>query len=496
MFNTLDSGFFFVVDIIIDLMAFFRKQAISIGSIVLLIAIVTAALNYALTGTGLKENIVKIMKATVFFLIVIFAYPKIIGFITSWTFDMANKSIYGPVNDYYVDNKDVIARFFESREKVFEAYDFNLTTDTYSGRGWTKVTIPGDPDKYFDDLVSNKRHRNDPNGMPYSVVPPAAVSRIVYVIASNCIKYSDKAGRDFGKTLKGLVCAFFIIVTGAFALLEYIITFLEFILVASVGVILFPLSIWEGSKFLSEKFIGAIIGFFIKLLFCNISIFLLIYGFMTLAYKYADIPFQGKADQMIEIIFICLLFFFICKSAPGLAQSLLSGTPSLNAAGAISAVGGAVAAAGATMAIAKKTGGAGKAAAGGMAKAGLAAGGMISQATAAAGAVRDLGGSKSDQRGAFMSSIGGSAKEAMSAGGLGLIRSLTGGGTGGGGGGANPHSWQERFNKHVDKDTGEHQTLKQHLQERKSEGANQGLEYLANKNKDQNPQQSSDAGSA
>ncbi|GAB6391799.1 MAG: hypothetical protein MdMp014T_1172 [Treponematales bacterium] len=40
-------------------------------------------------------------------------------------------------------------------------------------------------------------------------------------------------------------------------------------------------------------------------------------------------------------LFTCLLFFYLCKSAPGLAQSLLTGTPSLSAAGAVGAVAGA-----------------------------------------------------------------------------------------------------------------------------------------------------------
>ena len=66
--ETLNNAFFFVTDKIISLQAFFIGQALAIGQLVLLISILAAALNYALTGQGLKENIIKITKALIFFL--------------------------------------------------------------------------------------------------------------------------------------------------------------------------------------------------------------------------------------------------------------------------------------------------------------------------------------------------------------------------------------------------------------------------------------------
>jgi hypothetical protein len=472
--ENLNQAFFFVIDKIINLQAFFIKQAWNIGRVVLLIAILSAALNYALTGSGLKENAVKIMKATLFFLIVIVAYPKIIGFITSWTFDMAKESVYPSVKLYYEENvKDMASLFDKMKMEETTVVEGRSDEGTYFKKIIKKLT-PADPDKYFDSLVHEIKHPQ----MNYYAVPPGAVFKLILLVAGECLLFADKAGiTDFNKILKGLLCAFFIILTGIFAVLEYLMAFLEFMLVASVGVILFPLSIWEGSKFMSEKFIGAILGFFIKLLFCNIAIFLMIYGFITLAYQFSEKSFTALPEQIISVVFICLLFFYICKSAPGLAQSLLTGTPSLSAAGAISAAGGAVAAAGATLGLAGKL-------AGGAAKLGFASDGAVTEAAAAAITVADAGGSRSEQRGAFMSSLAGTAKDAVSAGGLGLARSLLGGGTGGGagsGGGINPHSWREAFSKGVNKETGEQLKYGEYMQDRVNEGSERGLEYLRNR---------------
>ena len=481
--NTVDNAFYFVVDKIIDLQGFFINTAWGIGYVVLLIAILSAALNYALTGQGLKENIVKIMKATIFFLIIIFAYPRIISFITSYTFSLAQGSIYPSIAEYF--GEVVGEKPIEGHPVVItnpEIVDGSTSKFFYS----YKKQITKDEGGLFLDL----QHTQENPKMSYTTVAPAAVIKIIFFIAGECIRYADeKEGiiPEFSRVLKGLICAFFAILTGIFALLEYLICFLEFMLVASVGIILFPLSIWEGSKFMSEKFIGAILGFFVKLLFCNLAIFLLLYGFISIFYNTTTNGFKGTVDQIIFIIFSCLLFFYICKSAPGLAQSLLTGTPSLSATGAISAVGGAIAAAGATMGMAKSIGGAGKTLAGGVAKTGAAGVGSLMEAGAASAAAKGAGGSGKQQFGAFMSSLGSDAVSGLKATGLGLARSLLGSGSGGsGGGGVNPHSWRDSFLQGSMGEDGKliepkSLSIKQFNQLRDQEGADRGRKYMAKK---------------
>jgi hypothetical protein len=478
--ENLNNAFFFVTNKIIDLQDFFIGVAKGVGRITLLIALLTAGLNYAITGTGLKENIVKIMKATLFFLIVIFFYPKIIGGITKITFDMARNSVGNAVEKYYQTNKAEIAGFVDGAGTTVTNVDGN-TINSYLGASVRviKETSPGDPAAYFDDLIKTINHPN----MTYYAVPPAAVFKIILLTAGNCFKFADDEGgwTKMGNLFKGLICAFFIILTGAFAILEYLMAFMEFMLVSSVGVILFPLSIWDASKFMSEKFIGAILGFFIKLLFCNISIFLLLYGFISLAHMFIKSPFKGQVDQVVTVIFICLLFFYVCKSAPGLAQSLLTGTPSLSASGAISAVGGAVGGAAAAAGLAKSIGGS---IAGGAAKTAFGASGALTQASSAAKAAGLLGGGASDKAAAFMGSIGNSAKEQFKASAGDLARNLIGDGSGGGGSrgsgaGLNRHSHVQKFLDEKNAD-GTKKTFGEYLGERRSEGDNYGLDYMAN----------------
>jgi len=490
--GSINSAFYFVLNKIIYLQNFFIEEAYGICRIVLLIALLSAGLNYALTGTGLKENLIKIMKATVFFLIVIAAYPRIIGWITSYSYNLAYQSVGGSVKKYF-DGKIETLNIVVSESSSGKTNYHPLTQQLY--RETPNLS------RLFSNMTRSYAVTVNKTKLSYTTVAPAAAINVMLLVAYDAFEFADgkKAVKAFGRTvanvpdfsriLKGLVCGFFLILTGVFALLEYLVCVLEFMLVASVGVILFPLSIWEGSKFLSEKFIGAIVGFFLKLLFCNIAIFLLLYGFISMFHSLEAQRFSGSPDQFAFIIFTCLLFFYICKSAPGIAQSLLTGTPSLSASGAISAVGGAVAAAATTAGIAQKAVGSaakvGGAVVGGAARTVGGAVGSIAEANAAKTSamteVSNAGGTvkqiKQAGNMAFASSVMSDVGDSFKSAGLGLAHSLSGGKNGsssGTGNGANPHSWRDDFNKNPSADG--QQTIKEHLDKRRDEGANRGKE--------------------
>jgi hypothetical protein len=291
-----DNAFYFVVDKVIDIQKFFIGTAWNIGYVVLLIAVFSAAFNHALTGQGLKENVVKILKAVAFFVIILGAYPAVVGFITSYAYKLAHDSVYPSVKKYF---EGVTVEIQERN------YDFSVSTQgadslftagdwaaneyrTFTRTVFHTITKGRDDAKLFADIERIREHPQ----MTYTTVAPAAVIKIIYLIAGECIQYADNDDNakhvlgvnvpEISRVIKGLVCAGVAMFTGVLALIEYLVCFIEFMLVASVGVILFPLSLWEGSKFMAEKFIGAILGFFIKLLFCNLAIFLLLYGFISL----------------------------------------------------------------------------------------------------------------------------------------------------------------------------------------------------------------------
>jgi hypothetical protein len=164
--NNVNNAFFFVVDKIIALQSYFIGIALFIGRIVFLIAISSAALNYALTGTGLKENIIKILKATVFFFIVIVAYPKIIGGITKLTFDMSKDSIYPSVTSYFAGVGDT---------RNYDFVDYSPAGRTHIQTTVTEI-LKQDNSQLFGNLLTNRSNSR----MNYTTVSPAAVFKIIF----------------------------------------------------------------------------------------------------------------------------------------------------------------------------------------------------------------------------------------------------------------------------------------------------------------------------
>jgi hypothetical protein len=491
--NGLNDAFFNVLEKLIDLQGPFISWAWNIARVVMLIALGFICVKHAITGQGLKEGLVKLGMAFTLFTIVINCYPRIIQKGGEMMYNMAFSSTYeGGLASFFTVQKQKIITKME-QIGVNERHGF-ASFITKSEK------IPdGEPRNYFTELFVTRSHErggDDKSKFTYTTMAPKAALEIILLVAGEALRYSDKNPLNLGNVFKGLLVAIAVIITGVFGICEYLICMLEFMLVTSVGVVLLPFMLWESSKFLTEKLIGAIVGFFVKLLFCNICIFLMLYGFMALATTYSETVFTGTADEIVSTLFTCILFFFICKSGPNLAQSLLTGSPSLNSGMAFAAVGGAVAGTAAAVGTAGKVGGAvGGAAAAGGAMAAFSAAGALTQAGAAAKAVGDLGGGARDKAGAFMSSIGGSAKETALSVGSNIAHSLLGDK----GSGYNRHSQLEKF-KHEKQDggaggtgggaggssdknrpDGARKSFGEHFAGRRTQGENKGIDYLARK---------------
>jgi hypothetical protein len=480
----LNNAFFNVLEKLIDLQPHFIAWAWNIARVVMLIALGFICVKHAISGQGLKEGLVKLGMSFTLFAIIINSYPRIIQKGNEMMYDMASSSTYdGGLASYFITQKQKIITTAE--------------TTTWQGHYATTIMksekVPdGEPRNYFNELFVTRTHEiggNEESKYAYTTLAPKAALEIILLVAGEALRLPERTSgiaEKLGAFFTGMIVGLAVMITGVFGICEYLICMLEFMLVTSVGVILLPFMLWDSSKFLTEKLIGAIVGFFVKLLFCNICIFLMLYGFMMLAVNYTETAFTGTANEILQTLFTCVLFFLICKSGPNLAQSLLTGSPSLNSGAAFAAVGGAVAGAAGAMGLAGK---AGSVLAGGAAKTGFAAVGAATQAGAAAKAVGELGGSAKDKAGAMLSSLAGSAGEAMKSGGSNLAHSLLGGKASG----INRHSQMEKFKHGADGGGGgggaggaggegkSRKSFGEHLAGRAKQGENMGIDYMAKK---------------
>jgi type IV secretion system protein TrbL len=160
---------------------------------------------------------------------------------------------------------------------------------------------------------------------------------------------SSYIGIPGGDGILMMVSVLFSLLCFALMAIQMFVTYIEYLLIASAGFILVPFGIFKPTAFLAERVFGAVIAFGVKLL-----ILALVVGLSEGLLQQVAIPPEVSWQQSMEFCCLSLALAFLSLHAPGIAQGLLSGSPTLSvgtvartAAGAGSVVSTAVKATGA-----------------------------------------------------------------------------------------------------------------------------------------------------
>ena len=455
----LDAPFFNLVEDFSSIQGYFLTQAFFIAKIVMTLNLGFIALKYAVKGSDLKEPLIKLASSVIIFLILMNLYPQIIQGLNSIVFQWSYGSTYEKV-------ATMIQKTTESGEtSEFWASKGDKAESSYSDiiKVMQEETGSGNvAKKYVLDIFDKGTDKR-----PGMFIRPNAVMRLLMLTFENiwnkaviCFTPTDWYNpfpRDFGGFCILFLTGLAVIVCGILASLQYFICALEFTLITSVGCIMLPFMLWDGSKFLTEKFVGAIVGFTLKMLFVTLGLMLTINGYLALMVR----PFDSFIDQSIYTVFVSLFYMMICQNGPALAVSLLTGTPQMSLMEGVQAA-GAFAAAGVAGAAGTK------AAASGAYKGGVMAKSAIQKASGAAAAAKEEGKSPA---GAVIGSLGASAKDSVKSAAHSLGRSLTGGDKGGGNGKSPSNRFSTMDKRNEANANGERKTGKEFREENRAKGA-------------------------
>ena len=122
-----------------------------------------------------------------------------------------------------------------------------------------------------------------------------------------------------------LFCLILTVFSFAIMAIQVFITYLEFLLVATAGFIIIPFGIFKPTAFLAERVFGAIISFGVKLMILALTI-----GVSEAFLRTISVPAEVSWNTSVELSVIALALAFLSLHAPGVAQSLLSGSPHLS----------------------------------------------------------------------------------------------------------------------------------------------------------------------
>jgi type IV secretion system protein TrbL len=417
----LDAPFFDMLTDFSSLQTYFMTQAIFIAKIVITLNLGFIVIKYVAKGSGLSEQLIKLASSLIIFFIIVSSYPLMITGINQVIYSWGYGSTYpkvaamiqkttsdGTASDFWAKKSDPNSDQFSDIIKVLEE-------KTGSGNIAKKYVLD-----IFDKGTPTR---------PGMFIRPNAVMRLLMLtfetIWDKALKCTLPTGtlpfpHDLGGFVILAITAFAVVFCGIMAALQYFICALEFTLITSIGCLMLPFMLWDGTKFLTEKLVGAIVGFSLKMLFITIGLMLTINGYLALMVR----PFDSYIDQSIYTIFVSLFYMMICQNGPALAVSLLTGTPQMSLMEGVQSA-GAFAAAGIAGAAGVKAAGSTAA------KTGVQMKSAVDKASGAAAAAKASGKS---QVGAVLGSVKDSAVDSAKSGLHGLSQSLTRGAGGSSGG--------------------------------------------------------------
>mgnify|MGYP000251522215 FL=1 len=120
-----------------------------------------------------------------------------------------------------------------------------------------------------------------------------------------------------------------IFIAFAFIALNVLLCFIEFYLTTALSIILLPFGVNSHTSFISQKALGAVVNFGVKLM---IMIFLL--GLMSTMISKMDAITNEDYGKLFEAVLQACMYAFLIWKLPSLISGMLSGTPSMGASAA------------------------------------------------------------------------------------------------------------------------------------------------------------------
>lgn len=141
----------------------------------------------------------------------------------------------------------------------------------------------------------------------------------------------------------GFFCGVCIVLSVAFAAIQYTMTLIEFAIIQGIGAFFIPFYLFDGTKDLPKKLVPVFTGFLIKIIVITICLNFIMYLWLDFAFQQLNPDGGGTNFVLItNVLFTTVLSFMLTSNAPKIAMTLLTGQPQLSMGEFVAAVGTAV----------------------------------------------------------------------------------------------------------------------------------------------------------
>ena len=167
------------------------------------------------------------------------------------------------------------------------------------------------------------------NGRPIQAefIRPDGIMKYTMIIATPLYAASFKGNllTNAAQVLLCVIALLAMMICAAIVVLQYIMAMVEYQILVGVGILLVPFALFDKTRFITEKFVGAIFGHLMKIILIIVIIGVFSGSFVSLA----KMEFTGSLDQIVKYVFTMLLYAILASSVPAIATGILSGSPSL-----------------------------------------------------------------------------------------------------------------------------------------------------------------------
>ena len=167
------------------------------------------------------------------------------------------------------------------------------------------------------------------NGRPIQAefIRPDGIMKYTLIIATPLYAASFKGNllTNAAQVLLCVIALLAMVICAAIVVLQYIMAMVEYQILVGVGILLVPFALFDKTRFITEKFVGAIFGHLMKIILIIVIIGVFSGSFVSLA----KMEFTGSLDQIVKYVFTMLLYAILASSVPAIATGILSGSPSL-----------------------------------------------------------------------------------------------------------------------------------------------------------------------
>jgi type IV secretory pathway TrbL component len=317
----IDGPFFELLGRFGELYSAYTATAYGIGRILLMVDLGLMAIMWALNGGEVQKELNRRLLTILVVTVMMVWYPSIMTGVMRFAQEVGLVPVRAAL-------KDAQATMQAQAEGLLKDYYEKVAKGDRSAKVPTNYKSLAASAKANISLTGTFSFKGA-NGRPIQAqfIRPDGIMKYTMIIATPLYAASFKGNllTNAGHMLLCMVALLAMMICASIVALQYIMAMVEYQIILGVGILLVPFALFDKSRFVTEKFIGAVFAHLIKIVLVIVIIGVFSGAFVSLA----KVSFTGSLDQIVKYVFTMLLYAILASSVPAIATGILSGSPSL-----------------------------------------------------------------------------------------------------------------------------------------------------------------------